>query len=311
MSKTPNLFILTLTLNVLYATALPLILLFAPMIVMVKNYQGATIVTDQAQRLQTKTSQYFHLNIARVVVLIGFSLLGALCGVVCATFGGVIGIFYQLIKVASIFFKVIFCCETKLERRHIRPISPAPASFDSDNSAGLSESSGVRFAVGPRRMLCCLRLPNTCPECMTVAYKFGSDNDMNCLVCEANWCWTCRKRIDQSKLGDLHFEWYNVFGCPGLQHTPNNFLTSLAAKLLVSLLFPITLLFAPLVVAMANYKPGANIVKDQALRLKGHQRTFSMHLNVAKTISLLGFSLLGLGAATIIVPVFGTLGLIY
>ncbi len=40
----------------------------------------------------------------------------------------------------------------------------------------------------------------------------------------------------------------------------------LAAKIFVSLFFPVTLLFAPLVVAMANYKPGANIVKDQAIR---------------------------------------------
>ena len=117
-------------------------------------------------------------------------------------------------------------------------------------------------------MLCCIRLPNTCPECKTCAYKFDSNNDMSCLVCGANWCWTCRKRIDESKLGDLHFEWYNVFGCPGLKHTPNHFLTGLAAKLLVCLFFPLTLLFAPLVIAMAYYKPGSNIVKDQATRFK-------------------------------------------
>jgi len=102
-----------------------------------------------------------------------------------------------------------------------------------------------------------------------------------------------------------------VFGCPGLRHTPDSFLIGLAAKILISLVFSVILLFAPLVIAMANYKPGANIVKDQALRFKGQQSSFQMHLNVAKAISLLGFSLLGLIAAAIIVPVFSTLGLLY
>ncbi len=85
---------------------------------------------------------------------------------------------------------------------------------------------------------------------------------MACLSCRAVWCWTCRERIDQNRLGGLHYEWYNVFGCPGLQNTPNYFLIGLAAKILVSIVFPLTLLFAPLVVAMAYYKPGANLVKD-------------------------------------------------
>ena len=102
-------------------------------------------------------------------------------------------------------------------------------------------------------MLCCIRLPNTCPECYAYACKFNSDNKMVCLVCRTEWCWTCRKRLDGSRLGAVHYEWYNVFGCPGLQHTPNYFLIGLSAKLLVSLLFPLTMLLAPLVVAMANY----------------------------------------------------------
>ena len=66
----------------------------------------------------------------------------------------------------------------------------------------------------------------------------------------------------------MHFKWYNVFGCPGLHRTPDSFFLGLGAKILVALFFPLTLLFAPLVIAMANYKPGANIVKDQALRFK-------------------------------------------
>ena len=277
LRKTPQILLCTLLLNLLYALLLPITLFFTPMILMIKNYQGNLLISDQAHRLQDKTTKYFHINFARLIVLIGFSLLGAICGAFLGAIGGSIGIFYQLVKVASIFFKVAFRCEARLERRHQSSTAPhVPSSLDSaglfsDTSAISDEPSIIsmrKIGAGPRRTLCCLRLPNTCPVCKTCAYKFDSNNDMSCLVCGANWCWTCRKRIDESKLGDLHFEWYNVFGCPGLKHTPNHFLTGLAAKLLVSLLFPLTLLFAPLVVSMANYKPGSSLVKDQAVRFK-------------------------------------------
>ena len=36
-----------------------------------------------------------------------------------------------------------------------------------------------------------------------------------------------------------------------------------------------------------------------------------MHTTVAKAISLLGFSILGISASVLIVPVFGTLGLLF
>lgn len=111
-------------------------------------------------------------------------------------------------------------------------------------------------------------------------------------------------------MGEQHFEWYNVFGCPGLRRTPDYFLIGLAAKLLVSFLSPLILFFAPLVVAMANYKPGANIVKDQAVRFK-RNRSFPVHINVAKSISLVGFSILGLAVAAFIVPVVSPLAIIY
>ena len=94
LSHTPNLFFLTLLLNVFYALLLPVTLFFAPMILMIKNYQGGLLVSDQATRLKTKTTQYFHINLARLVVLIGFSLLGAICGAFSGLIGGLIGIFY-------------------------------------------------------------------------------------------------------------------------------------------------------------------------------------------------------------------------
>ena len=118
LRKTPNVLLCTLLLNLLYALLLPVTLFFTPMILMIKNYQGNLLISDQAHRLQDKTTKYFHINFARLIVLIGFSLLGAICGVFLGAIGGLIGIFYQLVKVASIFFKVAFCCEARLERRH-------------------------------------------------------------------------------------------------------------------------------------------------------------------------------------------------
>lgn len=181
-----------------------------------------------------------------------------------------------------------------------------------DTSITISDQnrSAIELTQGPRRMLCCVRLPNTCPECFSHAFKNDSDNKMVCLVCRAVWCWTCRKRIDQSNLGEQHYEWYNVFGCPGLRFTPNYFLIGLAAKVLVSLLSPLILFFAPLVVAMANYKPGSNIVKDQAKRFK-KQLPLKLHSSVAKTVSLFGFSILGLAASLIFVPVLSPIAIIF
>ena len=72
-----------------------------------------------------------HINIARIVVLIGFSLLGALCGAFFAVFGSIVGFLYQLIKVFSIFIRVLFKCEAKYERRH-PPKSPMPLVDVSD-----------------------------------------------------------------------------------------------------------------------------------------------------------------------------------
>ena len=56
--------IVNLLLNLLFALCFPVTLIFTPMVVMFRNYQGASLVSDQAKRLRTKTTPYFHLNIA-------------------------------------------------------------------------------------------------------------------------------------------------------------------------------------------------------------------------------------------------------
>lgn len=61
---------------------------------------------------------------------------------------------------------------------------------------------------------------------------------------------------------------------------------------------------------MANYKPGQNIVKDQALRFKA-QTGIKLHMNVAKTISLFGFSLLGLLFGALIMPILAPVAIFY
>jgi len=56
-----------------------------------------------------------HLTIAKTVVLIGFSLLGLTCGLFCAVVGSLVGSLYQTLKVLTIFFKVAFGCESRIE----------------------------------------------------------------------------------------------------------------------------------------------------------------------------------------------------
>ena len=145
---------------------------------------------------------------------------------------------------------------------------------------------------------------------MSCAYKSDTNNKMKCLVCRAEWCWTCRQRLDDARLGNIHYEWYNVFGCPGLLSTPNYFLIGLAAKMVVSLASPLTLLFAPLVVSIAYYKSGSNLVKDQAERFRDFS-CLPVHKSVAKAIALLGFSLLGLVAGALLAAIVAPFGIVY
>ena len=72
----------------------PVTLLFAPLIVMIKNYPRQLLVVDQAKRLQSMTSSLLHEVLAKVIVTIGFSVLGLLCGILSCVFGSLIGTLY-------------------------------------------------------------------------------------------------------------------------------------------------------------------------------------------------------------------------
>ena len=61
---------------------------------MIKNYPRQLLVVDQAKRLQSMTSSLLHEVLAKVIVTIGFSVLGLLCGILSCVFGSLIGTLY-------------------------------------------------------------------------------------------------------------------------------------------------------------------------------------------------------------------------
>lgn len=54
-----------------------------------------------------------------------------------------------------------------------------------------------------------------CPKCRVRIEKAEGCNHMTCQSCKYQFCWICRGQYNGS-----HFEWYNIFGCPGAQYTP-------------------------------------------------------------------------------------------
>jgi len=72
-------------------------------------------------------------------------------------------------------------------------------------------------------------------------------------LCQTRWCWICRQHFRGRKSLEQHFFFYNIFGCPGLGSSPANLLLTLLINVGYAVLFPITLLFAPMIVMIKNY----------------------------------------------------------
>ena len=54
-----------------------------------------------------------------------------------------------------------------------------------------------------------------CPKCRMAIEKDEGCNHMTCSSCHYEFCWICK-----GPYNDHHFEWWNIFGCPGAQYTP-------------------------------------------------------------------------------------------
>ena len=201
------------------------------MIVMIRNYSGKNLlIEDQADRIRSITTKHLHLVPAKAVVMVAFSLIGLSAGVLCAVIGSIVGAVYQSVKVLLIVVKVIGGCESRMHQiqdndSSNRPIPVLDVSdtsmFQNDlnrsNISSYSLDTIVTHQQTQRRILYCIKLSSACPQCSNYSFRNveGSDQLMKCLHCGIAWCWTCRKRIDKTSQAKQHFEWYNVFGCPG------------------------------------------------------------------------------------------------
>jgi len=68
------------------------------------------MVEDQVSHIDTATGEFFHKKLMEMVVMIAFSILGVLSGILCAVVGTPVAIVYQGFKMAWIFTKAIFSC---------------------------------------------------------------------------------------------------------------------------------------------------------------------------------------------------------
>lgn len=55
-----------------------------------------------------------------------------------------------------------------------------------------------------------------CPKCGIRISKSAGCNHMKCPACAASFCWLCGRAVDASEL-PLHFQWWNIAGCPNQQ----------------------------------------------------------------------------------------------
>ena len=98
-----------------------------------------------------------------------------------------------------------------------------------------------------------------CPQCRVVTYKTDGCNHMHCSRCGCDWCWICASKFDaQGRAYPLHykvrsarsprcgsvahsFQWWNFFGCGGMQFNTcwGTSLAALYLKRFLTMLFVI------------------------------------------------------------------------
>ena len=132
----------------------------------------------------------------------------------------------------------------------------------------------------------------------------GTSNRVVCTSCKARWCWICKGRP-----GSTHFAFYSVFGCPGLLHTPNFLPVALLLNLLTSLLFPVSWLFAPMIILL-RYYPRQRMIEDQSARFQ--KQTWNiLHPIVTHAIVLIGTAALSLLVGILLSPILSVIGWLY
>ena len=138
-----------------------------------------------------------------------------------------------------------------------RGINTDTRNYNEDSEGGSRQDDEVE---APKRSLG-RNIVSMCPKCQNFSARDENSNVMQCSFCKLKWCWICRQTFKGSKSIAQHFEFYNVFGCPGLARSPSYFFVTLLLNLIYALLFPLTLLFAPMIVMIKNYQ-GKRLVED-------------------------------------------------
>ena len=77
-----------------------------------------------------------------------------------------------------------------------------------------------------------------CPNCRCSLYKIDGCNHMTCYRCNKEWCWICRRILEDHG----HFEPDKIFGCNGLQFLPQSIVLWILVLTLMLIATPFALM---------------------------------------------------------------------